>query len=98
MGSDSPDFCYFDLFFLRPKHPVKTPPPPPEPLQLDVADSYTMAQGLGFLGPVYDQDTGNMAAQTVGFKTSAIGGQTLGNYQEVRARHLHMRVNDYLKE
>lgn len=95
---DDPDFCYFDLFFLRPKHPVKTPPPPPEPLQLDVADSYTMAQGLGFLGPVYDQDTGNMAAQTVGFKTSAKGGQTLGNYQEVRARHLHMRVNDYLKE
>ncbi len=95
---DDPDFSFFDLYFLRPKHPEKKPPFPPEPLMLDVEDSYTQAEGLGRLGAVYDQDTDNMAAQTRGFKTCAKGGQTLGNYQEVRGRHLHQRVSDYLEK
>ena len=95
---DDPDYCYFDLFFLRPKHPEKEAPPPPEPMYLEVEESYTKATGLGFLGAIYDQDTDNMAAQTRGFKTCAKGGQTLGNYQEVRVRHVHKRVDDYLKK
>ena len=93
-----PDFCWFDLYFLRPRHPDKAPPMPPEPTELDVEDSYTLAEGLGRLGQVYDEDTNNLAAQTRGFKTCAKGGQTLGNYQEIRARHLHKRVDDYLKK
>ena len=92
-----PDYCNFDLYFLRPTHPEKEPPPPPEPMQLSIEDSYTQAEGLGRLGAVYDQDTDNMAAQTRGFKTCAKGGQTLGNYQEVRVRHVHKRVQDYLE-
>tara|TARA_A100001037_G_scaffold304739_1_gene342558 strand:+ start:8305 stop:9714 length:1410 start_codon:yes stop_codon:yes gene_type:complete len=91
-----PDYSYFDLYFLRPKHPEKEPPPPPSPMYLDIDDSYTKSEGLGALGAVYDQDTDNMAAQTRGFKTCAKGGQTLGNYQESRIRHVHKRVNDYI--
>ncbi|MYH14846.1 MAG: hypothetical protein F4149_06680 [Gammaproteobacteria bacterium] len=94
---NDPDYCTFDLFFLRPKHPEKEPPPPPEPIHLNIEDSYTAAKGLGWLGPVYDQDTDNMAAQTRGFKACARGAQTLGNYQEVRVRHVHKRVKDYLE-
>ena len=94
---ENPDYSFFDLYFLRPIHPKNAPPPPPEPLILDIADSYTQAEGLGFLGAVYDQDTSNMAAQTRGFKTCSRGAQTLGNYQECRIRHLHKRVNDYVK-
>ena len=94
---ENPDYSFFDLYFLRPIHPEKAPPSPPEPLILDIADSYTQAEGLGFLGAVYDQDTSNMAAQTRGFKTCSRGAQTLGNYQECRIRHLHKRVNDYVK-
>ena len=94
---NDPDYSYFDLYFLRPHDPASRPPPPPEPMMLDVKDSYTLAEGLGFLGAVYDQDTDNMAAQTRGFKACAKGGQTLGNYQEVRIRHLHQRVADYLE-
>lgn len=93
---DDPDFSTFDLYFLRPKHPDKEPPPPPEPRILDVEDSYTEEEKLGRLGMVYDQDTDNLYAQTRGFKACAKGGQTLGNYQEVRLRHLHKRVEDYL--
>ena len=92
-----PDYSYFDLYFLRPKHPDKAPPPPPEPLYLDVEDSYTQAEGLGRLGEIYDQDTDNLGAQTRGFKTCQKGGQTLGNYQEIRIRHVHKRVADYLE-
>ncbi|MFK7916200.1 MAG: SRPBCC family protein [Pseudomonadales bacterium] len=95
---ESPDFCSFDLYMLRPKVAGKTPPAPPNPQALDVDDSYTLAPGLGRLGAIYDQDTGNMAAQTRGFKNCARGAQTLGNYQEVRIRHLHQRVEDYLND
>lgn len=91
-----PDYSYFDLYFLRPSEPGSSQPPP-EPMMLDVKDSYTLAEGLGFLGAVYDQDTDNMAAQTRGFKTCAKGGQTLGNYQEVRIRHLHQRIKEYVE-
>ena len=95
---DDPDYSFFDLYFLRPKHPDREAPYPPEPQMLDIEDSYTLSEGLGRLGAVYDQDTDNMAAQTRGFKTCAKGGQTLGNYQEVRARHLHQRIREYLEK
>ena len=48
---NDPDYSYFDLYFLRPSQPGVTPPPPPDPIMLDVKDSYTLAEGLGFLAP-----------------------------------------------
>ena len=50
------------------------------------------------LGQVLDQDTANLAAQTRGFKASKKRGQTLGNYQEVRARHLQAMVRRYIAD
>jgi hypothetical protein len=50
------------------------------------------------LAVVLDQDTVNLAAQTRGFKASHKPGQTLGNYQEVRIRHLHDTVRRYIDE
>ena len=67
-------------------------------VDLGVDDSYTLVEGLGRLGAVYDQDTSNLAAQTRGFKASHKGGQTLANYQEVRIRHLHLMVESYLND
>lgn len=93
-----PDHAIFDLLILRPKPLEGRCPPPAVPFELDVDDSYTSAPGMDpGLGAVYDQDTGNMAAQTRGFKGSVKAGQTLGNYQEVRARHLHLKVREYLE-
>jgi phenylpropionate dioxygenase-like ring-hydroxylating dioxygenase large terminal subunit len=92
----SVDFSWFDLLIMRPRPAKGKAPAPADVLELDVADSYTLAQGLGGLGMVYDQDTANMAAQTRGFRSSYKRGQTLGNYQEVRARHLEQRVRDYV--
>jgi phenylpropionate dioxygenase-like ring-hydroxylating dioxygenase large terminal subunit len=90
------DVSYFDLLMLRPRPLVGEAPPPPAVIHLDIDDSYTIATGLGGLGRVYDQDTANMAAQTRGFRSSRKRGQTLGNYQEVRARHLQRRVSEHL--
>jgi nitrite reductase/ring-hydroxylating ferredoxin subunit len=92
------DHSYFDLLMLRPRPLNGDVPPPPEVIVLEVNDSYTLAQGLGGLGRVYDEDTGNMAAQTRGFRSSRKRAQTLGNYQEVRARHLQQRVREYLAQ
>ena len=93
---DSIDHSYFDLLMMRPRPVEGSAPPPPPVIELDVDETYTRAEGLGALGRVYDQDTANMAAQTRGFRSSRKRGQTLGNYQEVRARHLQERVRDYV--
>ena len=52
-----------------------------------------MSPGLGF---VYDQDSNNLAMQYKGFQASVKKGETLGNYQEVRVRHLHQGIDRYL--
>ena len=92
-----PDHCIFEVLFLRPKPRSGKTPPPAAPVDLDVDDSYITVPGLPkSLGIVFDQDSGNLAAQTRGFKASKKLGQTLGNYQEVRARHFQATVNNYI--
>jgi len=91
-----PDHCLFDLLFLRPNPLDSEPPPPPEPVFIDVHQSYMEVEGIGRVGGVYDEDTSNLAAQTRGFKSSIKSGQTLGNYQEIRAPHLHKMIDKYL--
>jgi phenylpropionate dioxygenase-like ring-hydroxylating dioxygenase large terminal subunit len=92
----SVDRCWFDLLMMRAR-PIDGPAPaPPAVIELDVDDSYSVAEGLGGLARIYDQDTSNMAAQTLGFRASAKRGATLANYQEVRSRHLHDRVREYV--
>jgi phenylpropionate dioxygenase-like ring-hydroxylating dioxygenase large terminal subunit len=96
---DDPDHCIYEILLLRPKPRSGEVPPPAEPVDLDVGDSYTTVPGLpAGLAVVLDQDTVNLAAQTRGFKASHKPGQTLGNYQEVRIRHLHDTVRRYIDE
>jgi len=90
--------CVFDLLLLEPLPEGDAHPEPPEPVCLDVDDSYTQVPGLGWLAPVYDEDTGNLALQQQGFKASGKDGITLGNYQEARIRRLHMTLQEYMQE
>ena len=69
---------------------------PPEPIRLDLEQSYTEVVALQWLGPVYDQDTGNLDMQQKGFKTNRRGTATLGNYQESRIRRLNMTLDEFL--
>ena len=93
-----PDRSLYEVLFLRPAPRSGAPPHPAEPVDLDVEDSYPPVPGMpAGLGQVLDQDTVNLAAQTRGFKASKKRGQTLGNYQEVRARHLQAMVRRYIQ-
>jgi hypothetical protein len=82
---------------LRP-HPVDgNIPAPAKVCHLDFKDSYASAPGMDpGLGGVFDQDTDNLAAQTRGFKGSMRTAETLGNYQEIRTRHLHETIDKYM--
>ena len=90
------DNSIFDLLLLEPLAEGAEPPEPPEPVLLDVEQSYTEVEALGWLGAIYDQDTGNLALQQQGFKTSRKPGLTLGNYQEARIRRVHMTLDEFL--
>ncbi len=92
------DSSLFDFVILEPLSEGATHPEPPEPHILDVEQSYTEVEELGWLGPVYDEDTGNLALQTQGFKTSRKQGLTLGNYQESRIRRVHLTLDKFMDE
>jgi hypothetical protein len=90
------DNSIFDLLVLEPLADGAEHPEPPEPIVLDVEQSYTEVEALGWLGPIYDEDTGNLALQQQGFKTSRKAGLTLGNYQEARIRRVHLTLDEFL--
>lgn len=90
------DSSIFDLMILEPLAEGAEHPEPPEPVQLEVEQSYTEVEGISWLGPVYDEDTSNLAMQQQGFKTSRKPGLTLGNYQEARIRRVHMTMDEFM--
>lgn len=96
LGMD-PGKTIFDLLFLRIVPDGTGLALPPEPIPLSADQSYASAPGMNpGLGAVYDQDTGNLAAQYRGFLASVKRGQTLGNYQEARIRRFHLTLDQYL--
>ena len=95
-NGDNVDECIFDLMLLEPLPEGAPHPEPPAPERLSVEQSYTEVEALKWLGPVYDEDTSNLAAQQQGFKTSGKAGLTLGNYQEARIRRVHLTLDEFL--
>jgi len=96
IGMD-PGRTLFDLLFLRPLPPGETWREPAEPVRVLAEDSYGDVPGLEpWLGATFDQDTNNLIRQYRGFQASKKKGQTLGNYQESRIRHLHQTIDRYL--
>ena len=61
---ESPDYCYFDLIFMRPRPSDSKVPDPPEVITLDIDESYSIVEGVGPL-KIYDQDTANLAHKHV---------------------------------
>ena len=48
------------------------------------------------MGPIFDQDMGNLPFMLKGMRASKKGAATLANYQESRIRHFHETLNVYL--
>ena len=92
-----PDRSTFEIMLLRPVGQDGRRPEAPALQELGPDDSFTTVPELGeAFGHVFDQDTGNLRLQQEGFYTLGKRGQTLGNYQEVRTRHLHQTLDKYL--
>lgn len=93
------DHCLHDILMLKPCPANGEPPPPAEVIKLGLNDSYTTVPAFAATGlaHVLDQDTENFKRQRAGMKAAVKVGQTLGNYQEVRIRHLHNTLNTYLE-
>lgn len=96
LGTD-PSKTLFDLLIMPTLPKSGERPAPADPYRLTAEESYTTAPGIEeALGIVFDQDTGNMQAQQEGFLAGGKSGATLGNYQEVRIRHMHQTLDKFL--
>lgn len=90
--------CVMEVMFLRPI-PAGRPRPAPATLRwLDDDAPWASAPELPVLGPVIDQDMGNMAAVQEGLIASANGKVQLASYQESRIRHFHRTLDRYLAD
>ncbi len=89
--------CLYEVMFLRPVGKDGVRPPPAEPIELTLEQSFKEAEGMdpGF-GAILDQDTDNLFLQQEGLEASAKPGITLGNYQEIRIRHFEKAVDKYM--
>ncbi|MGI9286247.1 MAG: aromatic ring-hydroxylating oxygenase subunit alpha [Pseudomonadales bacterium] len=97
-NGDDVDSSIFDIMLLEPLPDGAPHPEPPEPVRLEVEQSYAEVEALRWLAPVYDEDTGNLQMQQQGLKTSRKQGITLGNYQEARIRRVHMTLDEFLAD
>lgn len=97
-NGDDVDSSILDILILEPLADGVEHPEPPEPVKLDIEQSYTEAEVLSWLAPVYDEDTGNLHLQQQGLKASRRRGVTLGNYQEARIRRVHMTLDEFLND
>jgi len=91
-----PDKCIMDAILL---HPVPDDGPRPDPAPLRVLgpdEPFTEAPELDQISPIFEQDVTNMPIVQKGMKASKRQKVTLGNYQEIRLRHMHQTLDRYL--
>jgi nitrite reductase/ring-hydroxylating ferredoxin subunit len=88
--------CVMEAMIL--KRPDRGQPrPKPVPVRwLRDDESWSDAKELPILGPVIDQDMGNMPFVQDGLVASGTGRVQLGSYQESRIRHFHQTLDAYL--
>jgi hypothetical protein len=92
------DRCVHDILLLQPVPDSGERPPPAAKESLDIDTPYVALESFNEnrLAAVLDEDTSNFKRQWAGIKASAKGKQTLANYQEVRIRHFHAALDEYL--
>lgn len=67
-----------------------------EPFWLEPGQSWSKAPGFRGLGMVIDQDMENLPKIQKGLRAAQHGSLTLSDYQEIRIRHFHQRLNEVL--
>lgn len=90
------DSCLMEVMILKPVV-AGQPRPRAVPMRLLGADErWCEVKELPILGPVIEQDMGNLALVQEGLRASGTGRVHLGHYQESRIRHFHTRIDDFL--
>jgi phenylpropionate dioxygenase-like ring-hydroxylating dioxygenase large terminal subunit len=90
------DEAIFEIWFLYPRPEYGDPPMVAEEQRLGPDELWASVPQLGPYGPVVDQDIPNLARLQKGLKATRKPGVTLANYQEVRIRHFHQTLDDYM--
>jgi phenylpropionate dioxygenase-like ring-hydroxylating dioxygenase large terminal subunit len=94
---DNPDSCFMDVMILK-RVKKDTPKPAGCPTHLlRENEKWSDAAELGALGPIFDQDMGNMPVVQEGMHAAKLKQINLANYQEVRIRHTHTVLDKYMK-
>jgi phenylpropionate dioxygenase-like ring-hydroxylating dioxygenase large terminal subunit len=95
---DSHEMCTMEIMLLM-RYP-KSQPRPRDASVLFVPADQTLAQTPGIepgLARVFDQDFSNLPFVHKGLHSLQRGHVQLANYQEVRIRHFHLTLDNYLK-
>jgi phenylpropionate dioxygenase-like ring-hydroxylating dioxygenase large terminal subunit len=93
----SPDKCLFEVMLMA-SVPEGVELPPDAPLNLlEPGQTYADAPELGGLGPISDQDAGNISRVQQGMKSRGISHAVFADTQEHNIRHFHKNLNDYIK-
>lgn len=97
-NGDDVDSCIMEVMILK-RIPKSGPRPPAVPVHwLSQEEPWSSAKELPALGPVIDQDMGNMPSVHKGLKASGTGNVHLGSYMESRIRHFHQILDKYITE
>jgi len=91
---DTPEKCIWETMVFLPFEGER-PPSGPTIVQTP-GESLADIPELGFLGPVLQQDVENLESLQRGLRASLSQKVTLSNYQEVRIRHFHQTLQEYV--
>jgi len=93
---DRHDMSIMECMYLDPYDPSQ-PRPATAPIHwLGVDQDWTDAPELGMLARVFNQDTFNLPKVQRGLMTMSKPGVTLANYQELKIRHFHHLLEQWL--
>lgn len=93
-----PNRATYDFYVMAPL-PADGSTPPVETIELGEHESFSASGAFPpWLGQIYDQDTDGLASLQAGLVHGGEADIVLARYQEVRIRHLHKVLHDYLGE
>ncbi len=93
---DNPDECIMECMYMTPT-PEGQPRPPAPPIHyLGPDDDWVVAEELGMLAKVFNQDVVNMPEVQRGLKAMRNQEVIFANYGETKPRHLHQLLDEWI--
>jgi nitrite reductase/ring-hydroxylating ferredoxin subunit len=92
---DDPNKSIFEVWLLLPFAEGKKPPSPATRV-LGPTERFADVAELSYYGPIIDQDADMMPMVQKGLRASATGKITFSAYQELRIRHMHRTLGEYM--